>query len=189
MYSWFLVVIALVTVAIALWALWSIQQTQNRIATTEAEMRDKEAIVGALADELVMASQYLYEAMDNCLQKIEHFQAGEAPPLAGTASADGPAQQQPEGHAVHSAQAATPPTASNPETQISGEGAAPHADVTPMEDISTHCLAEEEDSYESHFQALALAAEGIEPVDIARRTGIGIEELRLLMRFQEEMAA
>jgi len=43
--------------------------------------------------------------------------------------------------------------------------------------------------YSPHLHALKMSKEGIAPVEIARYTGIGLEELRLLLRFQEKSDA
>jgi hypothetical protein len=42
--------------------------------------------------------------------------------------------------------------------------------------------------YHPHFHALELAAQGADMIEIARQTGLGTEELRLLLRFREALS-
>lgn len=52
------------------------------------------------------------------------------------------------------------------------------------EDAAPEALPETA-AYSPHLHALRLAMGGCDPIEIARQTGIGLEELRLLLRFQE----
>lgn len=56
--------------------------------------------------------------------------------------------------------------------------------TAPVEEPTPAPLADEA-AYSPHLHALRLAMGGSDPVEIARQTGIGLEELRLLLRFQE----
>jgi len=58
-----------------------------------------------------------------------------------------------------------------------------------QEEEAVALSAPAEVDYSPHLHALNMAAEGTDPVEIARHTGIGLEELRLLLAFQEAINA
>lgn len=75
--------------------------------------------------------------------------------------------------------------------QRSLQVARPQADLPHLdEEEDTPALpAQAEADYSPHLHALKMAAEGTNPVEIARYTSIGLEELRLLLAFQEAINA
>lgn len=161
-----LTLFALAATGLCGWFYWQIQQAEQRLQQQESQIREQAVLVGELADEISMASQYLYEAMDRCLVEIES-------------------------HAVR-AEAAQPLMHEAPPSLPMHEGTIPSpAEETnggPDDDTHTSGLEYAESSYHPHFQALEMALQGLDPVEIARRTGLGVEELRLLLRFQEELS-
>lgn len=160
------------------WFYWQIQQAEARIKVQEATIREQSLLVGELADQISMASQYLYEAMDQNLAEMESRRRDLARSVTPAASR----ATQIDDASPSSEVAGAVPAACEAEAPTDLQPAAGSAAATAGE------LGQTERGYHPHFQALALSSQGIEPVEIARRTGLGVEELRLLMRFREELS-
>ena len=161
------------------WFYWQIQQAEARMKAQEATIREQSLLVGELADQISMASQYLYEAMDQNLAEMESRRrklVQSAPPAESKAAQIDAGSSSDVAGAVPATDEAGAPT------DLPAPPATESAAATAGEQ------GQPERGYHPHFQALTLSAQGIEPVEIARRTGLGVEELRLLMRFQEELS-
>lgn len=189
MIEFLLMLLAFVATAICVGLYWQVQKSEARVAQQAAEVREQAMVVGELADEITVASTYLYEAMDRFLVDVEaQIQAArELTPVA-------PAPTE---------------TASESDNNAGVEDDSPadaialeddpawweviDLDETPNNMLMPHPEAEAEAEvapapYHPHFHALALAAEGQDLVEIARQTGVGVEELRLLLHFQDELS-
>lgn len=173
MYETLLVLVALAAAFFCAWSAWQTQQSEARIAAQEAAIREKAILVGELADELSMASSYLYEAMDRHLAEIENQRQQWIEIKAAVARL--------EERAAAPAPIPAEDTSSPDETYgwIFGE---------EENDNSANTSAEADATYNPHLHALALAAQGADLVEIARHTDLGVEELRLFLRFQQEMS-
>jgi hypothetical protein len=156
-----LVLVALAAAFFCAWSAWQIQQSEARIKAQEASIREKAILVGELADEISLASSYLYEAMDRHLLEIEKLR-----------------QEWLESREATVASVVDEPDADNA-----------YGWVFPAEEAvrSPGVSVEATTAYDPHFQALSLAAQGADLVEIARHTDLGVEELRLL-RFQQELS-
>lgn len=178
-----LTLLAFVATAICVGLYWQVQKNEARVARQAAEVREQALVVGELADEISMASTYLYEAMDRFLGDVE-TQLQAVRELTPPIPAPSPVRTSVEEKAI---------TAPEPTPIVVEEEPAwwelLEADETPEITMSAESKPEPTPApYHPHFQALALAAEGKDLVEIARQTGIGVEELRLLLHFQEELS-
>jgi hypothetical protein len=178
-----LTLLAFVATAICVGLYWQVQKSEARVARQAAEVREQALVVGELADEISMASTYLYEAMDRFLGDVEtQLQAARelTPPVPSPSSVR---------TSVEEKAAATPePTPMVAEEEpawweLLEEDEAPDITVVPEPKPEATPVP-----YHPHYQALALAAEGKDLVEIARQTGLGVEELRLLLHFQDELS-
>lgn len=168
MYEILLIGIALASVIGCGWMYWRIQQLEIRLQEQESSMREKTVLVGELVDEMVAASQYLYEEMDRCLSRLEENRPLQPAALASDEHLPSPVNvEQPSGEptVAKAADEGAPSPVGDP---LSSQGMPP---LSP------------------YLQAQKLAAEGMDLVEIARHTDIGLEELRLVLRFQGELAA
>lgn len=160
--------LALVAATFCGWFYWQIQRMEERLKQREAQVNAQATLVGELADEISMASDYLYEAMDRCLARMESLR---------------PVVERSEEQTMHHQE--QPVTNSAPTIE-------PEPDMEEQEWWTEEMEIEHrrpvEPTYHPHFQALEMANQGMEPMDIARHTGLGVEELRLLLRFQEELS-
>ena len=174
-----LLLIAVVTTAAvaAGWFYWQTQKAEQRMTEVAAQLADQATLVGETVDEIFAASQHLYHEMDRWQARVdsELVQATPATFLTRhTQEADEPATD---------SEAPISPTC----TVLPAAITAPSAGVLPAHDQAggAEVDAPPESDYSPHLQALRMAMEGVDPVEIARYTGIGTEELRLLLRFQE----
>lgn len=176
MYEPLLVLVALAAAFFCAWSSWQLQQSEARIKVQEAEIREKAILVGELADEISMASSYLYEAMDRHLVEIEK-QRQELLEIKASAVAT-------PGEVVNTAPTpAEIPMVDEPAVDESyGWFFAEDEAVSSPDPVAESAV-----TYDPHFQALALAAQGMDLVEIARHTNLGVEELRLFLRFQQEL--
>lgn len=173
-----LTLLAFVATAICVGLYWQVQKNEARVARQAAEVREQALVVGELADEISMASTYLYEAMDRFLGDVEtQLQAARelTPPIV----------HPPIGEKAVSATEPEPiATEEEPAWwELLEEDETPELTVTPEPKPESTPAP-----YHPHFQALALAAEGKDLVEIARQTDLGVEELRLLLHFQDELS-
>lgn len=175
MYEPLLVLIALVAAFFCAWSFWQMQQSEARIKAQEATIREKAILVGELADELSMASSYLYEAMDRHLVEMEK-QRQEWLEARATIARVKEATVTPAPTEIPMTDA---PNVDNTYGWLFAEDEAVSSPNPPVEPATT---------YNPHFHALALAAQGEDLVEIARDTDLGVEELRLLLRFQQELS-
>ncbi len=189
------------------WMYWQVQRTEQRLQEVEARLHEKMELVNELADELVMASRYLYDAMDRCVARIDGLDArllALRAPEASSEEADGAQDDAPQEEISTAPQATTeeeapedspqeapvlepsatwsaaPDDEPAPSTASPGEEAPPAPDAHPVPEPPPLSV---------HARALAYAAQGDDLVEIARRTGLGVEELRLLLRFQGRVEA
>ncbi len=190
------------------WMYWQVQRTEQRLQEVEARLHEKMELVNELADELVMASRYLYDAMDRCVARIDGLDAGmQALRAAETLSAKAdpaaidaaPAEPPASPQAASEEEVSEDSRQEAPASELPGTGPAadepyepapvtapPEADTSP--DPELHPVPEPP-PLSVHARALAYAAQGDDLVEIARRTGLGVEELRLLLRFQGRVEA
>ncbi len=172
MYELLLSLFALIATVFSVWLYWQVQQSEARITQKDAEIRDQAQIVGELADEISMASTYLYEAMDRFLADVEpKIQAAQELTTEGIVAETGA----PESVGVSPL----------PETDDPTWWTVSEIDETDVEIVSEEPASS---FYHPHIQALALAAQGEDLVEIARQTGLGVEELRLLLHFRDELS-
>ncbi len=171
MSTFLLTLLALIAAALCGWFYWQIQQSEARMKQREEQVRAQAVLVGELADEISMASQYLYEAMDRCLAQVESI-----PPTTVAQSKPAVLQERENlpRRAPAKSQREPDPLPGVEERDWWNEEA---IQIRPVEP-----------TYHPHFQALEMATQGIDTTDIARHTGLGVEELRLLLRFQEELS-
>ncbi|GEM_PF-4260547 len=189
------------------WMYWQVQRTEQRLQEVEARLHEKMELVNELADELVMASRYLYDAMDRCVARIDGLDAGVLSPgaeetpteevdraPADAAPAELPASPQatPEEDVPEDPRQEAPalePSASGPAVDEHAPALSPvpsEADTSGAPHVHP---VPEPPPLSVHARALAYAAQGDDLVEIARRTGLGVEELRLLLRFQGRVEA
>lgn len=183
----------------AAWMYWQVQQMERRIQEKEARLGEKVALVNELADELVIASRYLYDAMDRCIARIDALENQalavrkedpSAETQATTASAqDSLSQEMPAPpSAAADAEPALPPDSSAPVDAVvtlqATDEPEPAPPISTREATRTETPAAPWPPLSVHAQALAYAAQGEDLVEIARKTGLGVEELRLLLHFQ-----
>jgi hypothetical protein len=178
-----LTLLAFVATAICVGLYWQVQKNEARVARQAAEVREQALVVGELADEISMASTYLYEAMDRFLGDVE-TQLQAARELTPVTSAPPGLRTSVEEKAV-SAPEPTPIVAEEEPAwwELLEEDETPELTVAPESKPESTPAP-----YHPHFQALALAAEGKDLVEIARQTDLGVEELRLLLHFQDELS-
>jgi len=163
-----LVSVVLTATALAGWFYWQTQKAEQRISETAAQLAEQAGLVGEMVDEVFAASQHLYHEMDRW-QALADTQMAAYP----TGAIPGPAASVPETESVALAGPDTP----TPQVQT--------VTLAEMEQAGDASEASDASDYTPHLQAIKMAVAGDEPVEIARQTGIGIEELRLLLRFQE----
>ncbi|RME66347.1 MAG: hypothetical protein D6790_00375 [Caldilineae bacterium] len=207
MYIPFLTLLLLAAVISTVWVYWRVQGIEQHLVQQEASMRDKAREMAELADEILMASEYLYREMDRCLERIEepvlqvrrpvesHGEAEasvenpQSPPTLPAQDAPGPTSSLPAEESSLAEQdkdehTATPAHA----TKVQEDSAAPLPnlmEVAPTAHVSDDEPEAAEPPLDAHFQALELASQGVDALEIARQTGLGTEELRLLLHFRE----
>ncbi|MCB0112623.1 MAG: hypothetical protein R2873_33860 [Caldilineaceae bacterium] len=195
-----LMFLAFIAAAICIGLYWQVQKSEARVAKQAAEVREQALVVGELADEITQASTYLYEAMDRFLVEVE-TQVKSVDALVASSALVATAKSE-DKTAEAAPQAASPvndveeddpawwemieleetsDTASAPESHESEPVSEPEPESESGAEV-------EATPYHPHFQALALAAEGKDLVEIARQTGLGVEELRLLLQFQNALS-
>lgn len=222
MFETFLVMMSLAAASGCFWAYWSLQKAEKRISENEETVRAKAILVGELADEIVMASQYLYEAMDSCLARIESVDPSlnelVVPPLSEAQATSSlspklvvPPMSEPE-LASGQSKLVVPPL---PEAQTMSLAPEPveHQSSESVSNLTVEPLAgpsfsdelklaaESEGESMSAFDIPAVSASGNDSltpdgpgadaadlVERARRMGMGVEELRLQLRFQDNQA-
>lgn len=175
MYEPLLVLVALAAAFFCAWNVWQIQQSEARIKAQEASIREKAILVGELADELSLASGYLYEAMDRHLLKIESQRQEWIEGRKATAVPVDEMTASPPSAAIS---VVDEPDADNAYGWVFPKDEAIHRPAVSVEPAT---------AYNPHFHALALAAQGADLVEIARHTDLGMEEVRLLLRFRQEL--
>lgn len=180
-----LMLLAFLATAICVGLYWQVQKSESRIAQQAATVREQALVVGELADEISMASTYLYEAMDRFLVDIEAQVESVRDLSTAVAEAAASAAMLP---------AVDPSAVTQPEPTTEEDPA--WWEITELHDVALEAPTPEPPTvptpaavtYPPHFQALTLAAEGKDLVEIARQTGLGVEELRLLLHFQDELS-
>lgn len=211
MYMTFLTLLLLAAVISTIWVYWRVQRIEQHLVQQEASMRDKAREVAELADEILMASEYLYREMDRCLERIEESapqlqrqvesneeaEVGVADPHPSAARREQgavtlAAPSAAEELALEEQDAAEDAPIPAPEPEDQGEVAVSLPNLMEMTPdaggsvgVSDDDPASEEAPLDAHFQALELAAQGVDALEIARQTGLGTEELRLLLHFRE----
>ncbi|MFZ1754864.1 MAG: hypothetical protein WBO46_23310 [Caldilineaceae bacterium] len=170
------------------WFYWQTQKTERRMTEVAANLAQQASLVGEMVDEVFAASQYLYQEMDR-LQALVDQGLMASPSLSNTRSGeletqtDLPSMQmdpKPVSDAVETVPLSAVPT---PAQESSVENAPVLA--SPAESFPAESLPAAEADLSPHLTALRMAMDKTAPVEIARQTGIGIEELRLLLRFQD----
>jgi hypothetical protein len=173
-----LTILVLAATGGCVWFYWQVQQAEARIKMQEAQIREQSLLVGELADQLSMASQYLYEAMDQSLLELEkRIQVQTTNVSIFDDRSDRPAVVGAPFSATDAERTASPADELYSQLPLGTETASYSSE-----------LEETECAYHPHFQALSMTTQGVDPVEIARRTGLGVEELHLLMRFQDELS-
>lgn len=196
------VLMMFVVAAATAWFYWQSQKAEERMTATAAQLADQATLIGEMVDEVCAASQHLYAEMDRWQALVdgvalhtgaeqtapgENSQVGlpVAPPVAQprqVVSADTRAVRADSSPLHGAAQTDRQATAPGPATDFVAEtAAATEPDAEPV------ALKNESPAYSPYLHALKLAQDGVPRVEIARQTGIGTEELRLLLRFQEEI--
>ncbi|RMH46838.1 MAG: hypothetical protein D6694_03000 [Gammaproteobacteria bacterium] len=182
MYSIAFLILIITATITCLWAYWQVQKVEQRLAEQEAVMQDRQRQVGELIDEIVMASRYLYEEMDKCLSRLEASPTRPEGSDLGRVDLSITEEIEPESSAPDAASIDAPHLEKDKLVDLEG-GA--ESDSSPREsEAEIECVVEEH-KLDPHFLALDLAGQGVPLVDIARQTGLGTEELRLLLQFRE----
>jgi len=177
-----LLLIAVIMAATAAtgWFYWQTQKTEQRIVEISARLAGQANLVGEMVDEIFAASQHLYYELDRWQSMVDDDLARTMPatPLSS------PAPETDE--TVDAEEALSPPIAPVPPIEPALVSSSPQPQA-PDQAGDAEPDGPSSGEYSPHLQALQMAREGVNPVEIARYTGIGTEELRLLLRFQEEI--
>lgn len=162
------VMMILVASAATGWFYWQTQKTEARITATAARLAEQAALVGEMVDEVCAASQQLYAEMDRWQMLVDSaiLHGPRTEPVAPVDESDADSVE----------------TAAALQELVEQKDPQPEPQQEPEPDQEPESL-----DYSPHLHALKLALDGVPQVEIARRTGIGTEELRLLLRFQEEI--
>lgn len=163
------VMMILVASAATGWFYWQTQKTEARITATAAQLAEQAALVGEMVDEVCAASQQLYAEMDRWQMLVD------SAILHGTGNDPVAPVDESDADSVETAAAALQKLVEQKDPQQE-----PQQEREPEQEPESL-------DYSPHLHALKLALDGVPQVEIARRTGIGTEELRLLLRFQEEI--
>lgn len=165
-----LVTVIMAAASLTGWFYWQTQKAEQRMTEAAAQISEKAALVGEMVDEVFAASQHLYHEMDRW-----QVLADERPALSASPASAG---------SISLADRADAPSLPPAQSQTQTDETPASSLSAPTQDGADAAMTAAAD-YTPHLHALKMALGGSEPVEIARQTGIGLEELRLLLRFQD----
>ncbi len=179
---------------------WQSHKAYYAIAEMDRDITERARIICEIIDEMTMSYQYMNREMDRCLARLEqgasitgnvHETAPEDRyslselPISPPSSLDAmPNDKDSAGnHAQDPNNTQIPPQRS--ECRIPSDALVSPVPETYDRESDGTVINSNEPNFDSYLRAIQSAAQGADLVEVARKRNLGVEELRLLLRFQK----